>query len=213
MAPRKLNKTDPRNKATPVDRLKGAAKQARITKVTKAEAKPGSIKAGPWSSAGSSGGRTKTPPKGPQLPPTPKKPTSGTMYTIRATGGRSTDPKINRLSAQTKPITGNRPIAPYKAPQRPSAAANVAKSRQALQAAGARASRLAGKVGAVGVGTNLFMQGKSGSEIDQLAKRIPGMKANPKTDLGKRAGDAITRTASQAAASLKKQLKKAKIGY
>jgi hypothetical protein len=75
------------------------------------------------------------------------------------------------------------------------------------------AGKLAGRAGAVGVGANLFMQGKSGSVVDQAVKKLPGIKANPKTDLGKRAGDAIGRTAAQAAAALKKQLKKAKMGY
>jgi hypothetical protein len=198
MAPQKTNKAKKQ-----VSLLENQKRKLQMQKIAKASKAAGGQKSG-----------VKAPgPKGPQLPPTSKKPTMGTTYTIRATGGRSTDPKINRLSAQTKPITGQRPIAPYKAPQRPSAAANVAKSRQALQAAGNRAQRIAGKVGAVGVGTNLFMQGKSGSEIDRLAKRIPGMKANPKTDLGKRAGDALARTASNLMKGATKALKKSKMGY
>jgi len=36
----------------------------------------------------------------PRLPNLPRNPVTGTTNTIRATGGRSTDPKINRLSAQ-----------------------------------------------------------------------------------------------------------------
>ena len=41
-------------------------------------------------------------PQSPRLPNLPKNPVKGggTMNTIRATGGNSTDPKINRLSAQ-----------------------------------------------------------------------------------------------------------------
>jgi hypothetical protein len=146
---------------------------------------------------GQKSGVKKPGPKGPQLPPTPKKPTTGTTNTIRATGGGSRDPKINRLSAQTRAITGSRALAP------------VARGAKA----GAAMRGVAGKAGAVGVGANLFMQGKSGSVVDQAVKKLPGIKANPKTDLGKRAGDAISRTASQAAAALKKQLKKAKMGY
>ena len=133
----------------------------------------------------------------PRLPNLPRNPVTGTTNTIRATGGGSRDAKINRLSAQTRPITGSRALAPV--------------TRGA--GAGAAMRGAAGKAGAVGVGANLFMQGKSGSVVDQAVKKLPGIKANPKTDLGKRAGDAISRTASQAAAALKKQLKKAKMGY
>ena len=133
----------------------------------------------------------------PRLPNLPRNPVMGTTNTIRATGGGSRDAKINRLSAQTRSITGSRALAP------------VARGAKA----GAAMRGVAGKAGAVGVGANLFMQGKSGSVVDQAVKKLPGIKANPKTDLGKRAGDAISRTASQAAAALKKQLKKAKMGY
>jgi hypothetical protein len=65
------------------------------------------------------------------LPNLPK-PTSGTTNTIRATGGNSRDPKINRLSAQASPITGNSPIARQPNPK-PTAAANLAKSQQMLR--------------------------------------------------------------------------------
>jgi len=67
----------------------------------------------------------------PELPPKPK-PISGTTNTIRATGGNSTDPKINRLSAQTSPMTGNSPIARQPKPK-PTAASNLAKSQQMLR--------------------------------------------------------------------------------
>jgi hypothetical protein len=144
-----------------------------------------------------SGGRIppkppKGPGKGPQLPNVPSK---GTTNTIRATGGNSKYAKINRLSGQTRAITGSRALAP------------------AARGVSAAMRGVAGKAGAVGVGANLFAQGKSGSVVDQAVKKLPGIKANPKTDLGKRAGDAIGRTAAQAAAALKKQLKKAKMGY
>ena len=55
--PRKTNKTDPRNRATPVDRLRGAAKQARINRVTQVEAGPQTYKASPMTSAGVTGRR------------------------------------------------------------------------------------------------------------------------------------------------------------
>lgn len=54
MAPRKVNKTDPRNVAKPVSQLRGAAKQARITKVTRAEAGPATVRGGMAPGAGRS---------------------------------------------------------------------------------------------------------------------------------------------------------------
>ena len=54
MAPRKTNKTDPRNVAKPVSQLRGAAKKARITKVTKAEAGPATVRGGMAPGAGRS---------------------------------------------------------------------------------------------------------------------------------------------------------------
>ena len=68
----------------------------------------------------------------PELPPKPKPSYSGTTNTIRATGGNSRDPKINRLSAQASPMTGNSPIARQPKPK-PTAAANLAKSQQMLR--------------------------------------------------------------------------------
>jgi hypothetical protein len=65
------------------------------------------------------------------LPKVPK-PTVGTTNTIRATGGNSRDAKINRLSAQTAPMTGNSPVAKQPRPK-PTAAANLAKSQQMLR--------------------------------------------------------------------------------
>jgi hypothetical protein len=41
-------------------------------------------------------------------------------------------------------------------------------------------------------GAELFQQGKSGSELDKAVQNLPGIKANQKTDIGKRASDAIT---------------------
>ncbi len=54
MAPRKTNKTDPRNTAKPVSQLRGAAKQARISRVTKAEAGPATVRGGMAPGAGRS---------------------------------------------------------------------------------------------------------------------------------------------------------------
>jgi hypothetical protein len=65
------------------------------------------------------------------LPKVPK-PTVGTTNTIRATGGNSRDAKINRLSAQTAPMTGNSPTSRQPKPK-PTAAANLAKSQQKLR--------------------------------------------------------------------------------
>ena len=186
-----------------------------------------------------SGGRIvpPSPPKGPgRGPQLPNVPSKGTTNTIRATGGNSKYAKINRLSGQTRAITGSRALAPVARSARAAGAMRDARTFANSAARGAGsvlrsgaaamrgadklaarygggASKLAGRAGAIGVGANLFAQGKSGSVVDQAVKKLPGIKANPKTDLGKRAGDAISRTASQAAAALKKQLKKAKMGY
>ena len=79
------------------------------------------------------------------LPKVPKP--TGTTNTIRATGGNSRDPKINRLSAQTAPITGNSPVTRQPRPK-PSASANLAKSQQMLRSqVGPVASALSGARG------------------------------------------------------------------
>lgn len=115
----------------------------------------------------------------PRLPKLPKKPVQGTTYTIRALGGNSRDAKINRLSAQARPTSGVR-----SAPQMRSEAAAKAARNAALR-------RGAGRAGAVAAGAALFNQGRSGSALDKAVQKLPGIKANPKTDLGARASRAI----------------------
>ena len=66
----------------------------------------------------------------PRLPKLPKNPVRGTTNTIRATGGNSRDPKINRLSAQASRITGRSPVAPKP---RLSAAGKVASTAMSLR--------------------------------------------------------------------------------
>ena len=71
--------------------------------------------------------------------------------------------------------------------------------RKAAPSVAARALPLAGAAASVALpamtGAALFNQGRSGSALDTLvnksAKYIPGLKANPETDLGRRAGSAI----------------------
>ena len=41
------------------------------------------------------------------------------------------------------------------------------------------------------IGATIMNQGQSGSAVDTLAQNIPGMKADPKTDIGKKLGDKI----------------------
>ena len=41
------------------------------------------------------------------------------------------------------------------------------------------------------IGATIMNQGQSGSAVDTVAKHIPGMKADPKTDVGKKLGDKI----------------------
>ena len=49
------------------------------------------------------------------------------------------------------------------------------------------------------VGAGLFMQGKTGSALDTLTKKaatvVPGLRSNPQTDVGRRAGKAISNEA------------------
>lgn len=76
---------------------------------------------------GSAGGRVTTGQGNRQVTPPPQspkpKPTAGTTNTIRATGGNSNYEKVNRLSA----ASASRPQ------QKPTAAANLAKSQQMLR--------------------------------------------------------------------------------
>jgi hypothetical protein len=52
----------------------------------------------------------------PRLPNLPKNPVTGTTKTIRATGGGSRDPKINRLSAQAAKPMPRKPAGPKLMP-------------------------------------------------------------------------------------------------
>lgn len=100
MAPRKVNKTDPRKVAKPVSQLRGAAKQARIAKVTKAEAGPATVRGGMAPGAGRSkpigtggGGVTKP---------------SGTPKMVNA--NKPTMQKLVRKAAQARKANAGRPL-------------------------------------------------------------------------------------------------------
>ena len=100
MAPRKTNKTDPRNTAKPVSQLRGAAKQARISKVTKAEAGPATVRGGMAPGAGRSkpvgtggGGVTKP---------------SGTPKMVNA--NKPVMQKLVRKAAQARKAASGRPL-------------------------------------------------------------------------------------------------------
>ena len=100
MAPRKTNKTDPRNTAKPVSQLRGAAKQARISKVTKAEAGPATVRGGMAPGAGRSkpvgsgkGGVTKP---------------SGTAKMVNA--NKPGMQKLVRKAAQARKAASGRPL-------------------------------------------------------------------------------------------------------
>lgn len=114
----------------------------------------------------------------PELPKLPKNPT--TTNTIRALGGNSRDPKINRLSAQARPSSGVK----SGPEQRRQAAIRTVRN--------AAIKRLSGRAGAISAGAALFNQGRSGSALDKAVQKLPGIKANPKTDLGARASRAIS---------------------
>ena len=65
----------------------------------------------------------------PRLPNLPKNPVTGTTKTIRATGGGSRDPKINRLSAQAAKPMPSKPATP----KLPSGLARAASTVMALR--------------------------------------------------------------------------------
>lgn len=114
----------------------------------------------------------------PELPKLPK--TQTTAKTIRAVGGNSQDAKINRLSAQARLSSGVK------------TGPEVRKEAAAKALRNAAMRRVAGRAGAVGTGAALFSQGRSGSALDKAVQKLPGIKANPKTDIGARASRAIT---------------------
>ena len=61
------------------------------------------------------------------------------------------------------------------------------------------AVRLVRRANPIANGHDLFMAGKNGKELaDGAAEYLPGMKPDPKTDLGKRAGEAIVNGAKEA---------------
>lgn len=100
MAPRKVSKADPRNVAKPVSQLRGAAKQARVARVTKVEAGPATIKGGQAPGAGRSkpigtggGGVTKP---------------SGTAKMVNA--NKPTMQKLVRKAAQARKANAGRPL-------------------------------------------------------------------------------------------------------
>lgn len=104
MAPRKVNKTDPRKVAKPVSQLRGAAKQARIARVTKAEAGPATVRGGMAPGAG----RTQRAVSRPSAPKTPAKPSPAPVRPMPEGMGQGPRPNpylYSRLSDRpSKPI-------------------------------------------------------------------------------------------------------------
>ena len=72
----------------------------------------------------------------PRLPNLPKNPVTGTTNTIRATGGGSRDPKINRLSAQAAKPMPRKPAGPKLMPGGLAKAASTAMSLRKITPAG-----------------------------------------------------------------------------
>jgi hypothetical protein len=76
-------------------------------------------------------------------------------------------------------------------------------ARRVAPAAAARVAPYVAGAARVGipaaVGTGLFMQGKTGSALDTLTNKaatvVPGLRSNPQTDVGRRAGKAISNEA------------------
>ena len=58
------------------------------------------------------------------------------------------------------------------------------------------------------IGATIMNQGQSGSVVDTVAKHIPGMKADPKTDIGKKIGDAVGSTYQRGVNALGNQVKR-----
>ena len=72
----------------------------------------------------------------PRLPNLPRNPVRGTTNTIRATGGGSRDPKINRLSAQAAKPMPRKPAGPKLMPNGLAKAASTAMSLRKITPAG-----------------------------------------------------------------------------
>lgn len=109
-------------------------------------------------------------------------------------GGRAGRPSSNIARPPAKPASTPKPSGNFKAPSIPKGAVKQAtKGTSALSKAG----RFVGRAGAVLTGAELFKQGQSGSELDQLTRAIGGKGSNPNTDIGKRAGDAIKTALTQ----------------
>jgi len=72
----------------------------------------------------------------PRLPNLPKNPVTGTTNTIRATGGGSRDPKINRLSAQAAKPMPRKPAGPKLMPGGLAKAASTVMSLRKITPAG-----------------------------------------------------------------------------
>ena len=72
----------------------------------------------------------------PRLPNLPKNPVRGTANTIRATGGGSRDPKINRLSAQAAKPMPRKPAGPKLMPGGIAKVASTAMSLRKITPAG-----------------------------------------------------------------------------
>lgn len=167
MAPRKVNKTDPRNVAKPVSQLRGAAKQARIAKVTKAEAGPATVRGGMAPGAGRSkpigtGGGGVTKPSGTPKMVNAQKPTMQKLVrkaaqARKANAGRPLvkPAEANRLMSQRAPG-----IRQGAAQLRQQAAGTTSPGAQARAAAQGKAIRQAAETRRVAKETSKRMAGK-----------------------------------------------------
>lgn len=159
--PRKVNKTDPRNVAKPVSQLRGAAKQARISRVTKAEAGPATVRGGMAPGAG------RTAPSAPKPMPKPAaKPAAKPRQQSMLTNQRN---KVKATKLEAGPAT-------IKGGQAPGA------GRSTMQRTSSR-GRALGTVGSVGGRAALFYQGIQANNTAKgtlaEAKKKYGAKATP----------------------------------
>ena len=136
-------------------------------------------------------GSAKTGPKTYQVSDPWAKPTRASIGNVK---GPASSPK--RPTGPVRASIGN-VKGPATSPKTPSTPKGAVKQATKGASALTKAGRFVGRTGAVLTGAELFKQGQSGSELDQLTRAIGGKGSNPNTDIGKRAGDAIKAALTQ----------------
>lgn len=135
-------------------------------------------------------------------------------------GGLNVSNNLRPLDSRQNRSEGNRPI-PSDVEQAAYMMADTKQDQVRLQGprfpqgsrtelfyqGGKVAVRLLNRSNPIVNGHDLFMAGKNGEDLaNGAAEYLPGMKPNPETDLGKRAGDAIVSGAKEAFTNSKKAI-------